>query len=136
MDHLIGGVGELGWVAAKAVLLYLTAVLCLRVGQGRTLADLSPFDFVAVAAVGSVVGRLPSATNSSYLAGAATPCSRLAPCRCQLRTINVQLHRFAHGHRHLRALLRRAVGMPSPPGGAASMLPNERRRPALGAARN
>jgi len=85
MDHLIGGVGELGWVAAKAVLLYLTAVLCLRFGGGRTLADLSPFDFVAVAAVGSVVGRLPSASDSSYLAGAATLVAVLAAHGCVSR---------------------------------------------------
>jgi uncharacterized membrane protein YcaP (DUF421 family) len=85
MDHLIGGVGELGWVAAKAVLLYLTAVLCLRLGGGRTLADLSPFDFVAVAAVGSVVGRLPSASDSSYLAGAATLVAVLVAHGCVSR---------------------------------------------------
>ena len=85
MDHLIGGVGELGWVAAKAVLLYLTAVLCLRFGGGRTLADLSPFDFVAVAAVGSVVGRLPSASDSSYLAGAATLVAVLVAHGCVSR---------------------------------------------------
>lgn len=32
MEHLIGGAEELGWVAAKALLLYLTAVFLLRVG--------------------------------------------------------------------------------------------------------
>jgi uncharacterized membrane protein YcaP (DUF421 family) len=85
MDHLIGDVGELAWVAAKAVLLYLTAVFCLRVGERRTLADLSPFDFVAVAAVGSVVGRLPSASDSSYLAGAATLVAVLVAHGCVLR---------------------------------------------------
>ena len=47
MDHLVGGVGELGWVALKALLLYLTTVLGFRVGQRRTLADLSPFDSLA-----------------------------------------------------------------------------------------
>lgn len=85
MDHLIGGVGDLGWVAAKAVLLYLTAVICLRLGGGRTLTDLSPFDFVAVAAVGSVVGRLPSASDSSYLAGAATLVAVLVAHGCVSR---------------------------------------------------
>ncbi len=85
MDHPIGGVGESGWVAAKAVLLYLTAVFGLRLGEGRTLADLSPFDFVAAAAVGSVVGRLPSASDSSYLAGAATLAALLAAHRCVSR---------------------------------------------------
>ncbi len=85
MEHLIGGAGELGWVAKKAVLLYLTAVLGLRLGECRTLADLSPFDFVAAAAVGSVVGRLPSASDSSYLAGAATLVALLAAHRCVSR---------------------------------------------------
>ena len=89
MEHLIGGAGELGWVAAKAVLLYLTAVLGLRLGERRTLADLSPFDFVALAAVGSVVGRLPSAADSSYLAGAATLVALLVSHWCVAR-----LHRF------------------------------------------
>ncbi len=85
MEHLIGGAGELGWVAAKAVLLYVTAVLGLRLGERRTLADLSPFHFVAVAAIGSVVGRLPSATDSSYLAGAATLVALIFAHRCVSR---------------------------------------------------
>ena len=88
MDHLIGGADELGWVAAKAVLLCLTAVLCFQFGGGRTLADLSPFAFVAVAAVGSVgsvVGRLPSASDSSYLAGAATLVALLEAHGCVSR---------------------------------------------------
>jgi len=72
MEHLIGGIGELGWIALKALLLYLTAVLGFRVGQRRTLAELSPFDFVAAVAVGAIVGRVPNAHDASYLAGLAT----------------------------------------------------------------
>jgi uncharacterized membrane protein YcaP (DUF421 family) len=72
MDHLIGGAGELGWVAIKALLLYLTAVFAFRVGQRRTLADFSAFDFVAAVAVGAIVGRVPNAHDASYLAGLAT----------------------------------------------------------------
>jgi uncharacterized membrane protein YcaP (DUF421 family) len=103
MEHLIGGVEELGWVAAKAVLLYLTAVLGLRLGERRTLADLSLFDFVAAVAVGSVVGRLPSAADSSYLAGAATLVAVLGAHWCISR-----LHRFpavAHLLEHAPRLL-------------------------------
>lgn len=80
MDHLVGGVGELGWVALKALLLYLTAVLGFRVGQHRTLADLSPFDFVAAVAVGSIVGRVPNATTP-----ATSPAWRRSR-RCSSRT--------------------------------------------------
>ena len=82
MEHITGGVGQLGWVAAKAVLLYLTAVIGFRVGKRRVLADLSPFDFVAAIAVGAIVGRVPNASDASYLAGAATLVGVLAAHAC------------------------------------------------------
>ncbi len=72
MEHLIGGVGGVGWVVAKTLLLYLTALVGFRVGERRTLAQMSPFDFVAAVAVGAIVGRVPNAEGTSYLAGAAT----------------------------------------------------------------
>jgi uncharacterized membrane protein YcaP (DUF421 family) len=78
MEHLIGGIGELGWVAAKATLLYLTAVIGFRLCRQRALADLSAFDFVAAVAVGAIVGRVPNASDASYLAGAATLVAVLA----------------------------------------------------------
>lgn len=78
MDHLIGGVGDLGWVALKAFLLYLTAVFGFRIGHRRTLAELSPFDFVAAVAVGAIVGRVPNAHDASYLAGLVTLLAVLA----------------------------------------------------------
>jgi len=72
MEHLIGGADEVGWVALKALLLYLTVVMGFRLGQRRSLADMSAFDFVAAVAVGSIVGRVPNAHDASYLAGFAT----------------------------------------------------------------
>lgn len=72
MSHLIGGDTELAWVAVKALLLYLTAVIGFRLGERRTLAEMSPFDFVAAVAVGAIVGRVPNSKATSYLAGAAT----------------------------------------------------------------
>src|SRR3954452_12771905 len=72
MEHLIGDYDEVGWVALKALLLYVTAVLGLRLGERRTLAHLSPFDFVAAVAVGAIVGRVPNAHDGSYLTGFAT----------------------------------------------------------------
>ncbi|WP_203935616.1 hypothetical protein [Planosporangium mesophilum] len=44
---------------AKTLLLYATAVICFRVGERRTLAEMSAFDFVAAVAVGAIVGRFP-----------------------------------------------------------------------------
>ena len=62
----------LAWIAGKAGLLYATAIIGLRLGKRRILAELSPFDFVAAVAVGAIVGRIPSASDADYLAGAVT----------------------------------------------------------------
>lgn len=72
MEYLFGGPGEMWWVAAKAVLLYLVVVLAFRVGPRRALADLSAFDFVAAVAIGSIVGRVPNAHDASFWHGLAT----------------------------------------------------------------
>ncbi|MGC2657800.1 MAG: YetF domain-containing protein [Bryobacteraceae bacterium] len=72
MEQLFGGLPQLGWVAVKALLLFLTAVFGFRVGERRTLAEMSAFDFVAAVAVGAVVGRVPNADTTSYISGAIT----------------------------------------------------------------
>ena len=63
---------HLAWIAGKAVMLYATAIVGLRLGKRRILAELSPFDFVAAVAVGAIVGRIPSASDADYPAGAVT----------------------------------------------------------------
>ena len=85
MSHLVGGAGDLGWVALKALLLYLTAVVGFRLGERRTLAQMSPFDFVAAVAVGAIVGRVPNASTTSYLAGAVTLVTVLLAHRAIMR---------------------------------------------------
>lgn len=72
MRQILGGGGELVWVAVKAALLYLTALFGLRVEMRRTIAEISAFDFIAAVAVGAIVGRVPNASDTSYLAGAVT----------------------------------------------------------------
>lgn len=57
-------------VAAKVVLLYLTALAGLRLGTRRTLAQMSPFDFITAVAMGAIIGRTVTATGTSYAAGA------------------------------------------------------------------
>jgi hypothetical protein len=57
VSELIGGAGGLGWVAVKAVLLFAVAVIGLRLGERRTLAQLSAFDFAVAVAVGAIIGR-------------------------------------------------------------------------------
>jgi uncharacterized membrane protein YcaP (DUF421 family) len=69
---VFGSPHDVWWVAVKTLLLYATAVACFRVGERRTLAEMSAFDFVAAVAAGAVVGRVPNAHDAGYLAGATT----------------------------------------------------------------
>ena len=72
MNHIVGQVGELGWVAAKAALLFATAVAALRMSRRRTMAEMSAFDFVAAVAIGAIVGRVPNSSKTSFVEGAVT----------------------------------------------------------------
>jgi uncharacterized membrane protein YcaP (DUF421 family) len=72
MSTVFGAAHDVWWVALKALLLYATAVACFRIGERRTLAEMSAFDFVAAVAAGAIVGRVPNAHDAGYLAGAAT----------------------------------------------------------------
>ena len=68
--ELIGGVGGLGWVAVKAVLLFALAVIGLRVAERRTLAQLSAFDFAVAVAIGAIIGRGATASDTSFATSA------------------------------------------------------------------
>ena len=68
----LGNWGYLGWVAAKAALLFAFVIVALRLSPRRTLSQLSVVDFVTAVAVGSIVGRVPNASDTSFAAGAAT----------------------------------------------------------------
>jgi uncharacterized membrane protein YcaP (DUF421 family) len=70
VSELIGGGSGLGWVAVKAVLLFTVAVIGLRVGERRTLAQLSAFDFAVAVAIGSIIGRGATASDTSFAASA------------------------------------------------------------------
>src|SRR4051812_49210721 len=72
MSTVFRAAHDVWWVALKALLLYAAAVACFRIGQRRTLAEMSAFDFVAAVAAGAIVGRVPNAHDAGYLAGAAT----------------------------------------------------------------
>lgn len=70
MPELIGSASGLGWVAIKAVLLFAVAVIGLRLGERRTLAQLSAFDFAVAVAVGSIIGRGATASGTSFASSA------------------------------------------------------------------
>ena len=70
MTHwLVSGWPELGGVALKACLMYVTALLGLRVAHRRTLAQWTAIDFAAAVAVGAIVGRTAVAQNQSLVVG-------------------------------------------------------------------
>jgi uncharacterized membrane protein YcaP (DUF421 family) len=70
MSWFWGQSGQLWQVAAKAALMYLVAVLALRAGQRRTLAQWTAIDFAAAVAIGAIVGRTALATGQSFAIGA------------------------------------------------------------------
>ena len=99
MPELIGGAGGLGWVVVKAVLLFAVTVIGLRLGERRTLAQLGAFDFAVAVAIGSIIGRTVTASDTSFLTGAVALVTLLA------------VHRLvALGRRHSR--IARAVDHP------------------------
>src|SRR6516162_6159967 len=70
VPELIGGASALGWAALKAVLLFTVAVIGLRLGERRTLAQLSAFDFAVAVAVGAIIGRGATASDTSFVTSA------------------------------------------------------------------
>jgi uncharacterized membrane protein YcaP (DUF421 family) len=70
MSWLTGGWPHLGVVAAKAALMYATALVALRIGERRTLAQWTIIDFATAVAMGAVIGRTALASNQSYAVGA------------------------------------------------------------------
>lgn len=78
MPELVGGAGGLGWVAVKAVLLFAVAVIGLRLGERRTLAQLGAFDFTVAVAIGAIIGRTVTAPSTSFATGAVALVTLLA----------------------------------------------------------
>jgi uncharacterized membrane protein YcaP (DUF421 family) len=70
VPELTGGASGLGWVAVKAVLLFAVAVIGLRLGERRTLAQLSAFDFAVAVAIGAIIGRGATASDTSFATSA------------------------------------------------------------------
>ena len=81
MSQLIGGAGDLGWVVAKAGLMFAVTVIGLRLGERRTLAQLGAFDFAVAVAIGSIIGRTVTASDTSFLTGAVALVTLLAAHR-------------------------------------------------------
>ena len=70
LQELVGGAGGVGWVAAKAVLMFAVTVVGLRVGERRTLAQFGAFDFAVAVAIGAIIGRTVTSSSASFATGA------------------------------------------------------------------
>ncbi|WP_457070383.1 DUF421 domain-containing protein [Modestobacter sp. SYSU DS0902] len=69
-DVLIGSPASAGWAALKAALLFLTALAVLRFSERRTVGQMTPYDFVVAVAVGAIVGRTATSSQTPWLTGA------------------------------------------------------------------
>ena len=90
MHWLTGDWTSLGIVAAKALFMYATALLALRLGERRTLAQWTIIDFATAVAMGAIIGRTAVASNQSYLTGAVAVATLVAVHRVvsALRLVN------------------------------------------------
>jgi uncharacterized membrane protein YcaP (DUF421 family) len=70
MSWIVGHWQHLGITAAKAGLMYATALIGLRLGERRTLAQWTLIDFATAVAVGAIVGRTAVAQSQPYSVGA------------------------------------------------------------------
>jgi uncharacterized membrane protein YcaP (DUF421 family) len=68
---LIDGWAGPGVAAVKALLMYLVALLGLRVAHRRTLAQWTAIDFAAAVALGAIIGRTAVAGEQSLAVGVA-----------------------------------------------------------------
>jgi uncharacterized membrane protein YcaP (DUF421 family) len=69
VEWLSASWSDLGIVTAKGVLMYATALVCLRFAERRTLAQWTIIDVAAAVAVGAIIGRTIVA-EQSYAVGA------------------------------------------------------------------
>ena len=67
---IIGDWQHIGVVAGKATLMYVTALVGLRLGERRTLAQWTIIDFATAVAMGAIVGRTAIAQGQSWIYGA------------------------------------------------------------------
>jgi uncharacterized membrane protein YcaP (DUF421 family) len=71
LDWVVGSWQTVGFVIVSTALIYVSVVLALRLGDRRTLAEMSAFDFAVAVAVGSIIGRVSTTRSPTYVQGMA-----------------------------------------------------------------
>jgi uncharacterized membrane protein YcaP (DUF421 family) len=102
---------ELYQVAARAALLYVVALVVVRVGKGRLMGGATSLDVVVAVVLGSLVGR--GVTGNASLSGTAVGSAVLVAAHWLLTLVAYYSHGFGDlvkGHHHL--LVRDGVLLP------------------------
>lgn len=94
----IGSWHSLWYAAVKALVLFVAAVAFFRLSERRTLAQLAPFDVVALVAVGAVVGRTATAADTPLMTGVVVLGAVLLAHRVVSRLRYVTAFRFLVDH--------------------------------------
>ncbi len=66
---LFGAWRTAGYVALSTALIYLSVVVGLRLGERRTLSEMTGFDFAVAVAIGAIIGRTATTPRPSYVQG-------------------------------------------------------------------
>jgi uncharacterized membrane protein YcaP (DUF421 family) len=66
-DWILGSWRTAGYVALSALLIYASVVVALRLGERRTMAQMTAFDFAVAVSLGAIIGRTATARSPSYL---------------------------------------------------------------------
>ncbi|MDP8977683.1 MAG: DUF421 domain-containing protein [Actinomycetota bacterium] len=77
----VGSLPTVAFVAASTVLIYCSTIVVLRLDERRTLAQMSPFDFVVAVALGAIVARTATSPQPTYLQGLVAVVALLATHR-------------------------------------------------------
>ena len=68
-EWILGSWRSVGYVAASSLLIYLSVLFGIRLGERRTLAQMSTFDLVVAVSLGSIIGRTATTASPSYVQG-------------------------------------------------------------------
>ncbi len=75
---LLGAWRTLGYVALSAALIYVSVLVGLRVGERRTLSQMTAYDFAVGVALGTIIGRTATSATPSYVQGVTATVALLA----------------------------------------------------------
>lgn len=68
-EWILGSWRSVGYVTASALLIYFSVLFGIRLGERRTLAEMSTFDLVVAVSLGAIIGRTATTASPSYVQG-------------------------------------------------------------------